>query len=708
MQFTIIIGLSILVSCSPKDEKLYVSPEGNDNYSGTLMQPNDEKTDGPLATLAGARDVIRKMKDSDEFPRGNIVVEISKGVYKMNTALELDSTDGGKNERSRVIYQGQKGNEVRLTGGKYITKWAPVTDEEVLGNLEASIRGKILQADLHAAGISDFGSPQGSGLELFFNDQPMWISRWPNEGFIKITGLLNIDPVDVRGTKGDKHGKFNYDNPRVDRWISEKDAWVHGFWFWDWAEQRQKVASIDTKKKIIEVVPPYHSYGYRIGQWFYGFNLLSEIDEPGEYYVDREKGIIYFYPPSDIGSAKTYVTLNKNLINITKASFITVQGLILEGCRETAIMIRDCENSLVKGCTIRNVGDLAVLINGGKFNGVAGCDIYQCGGGGVSISAGHRPTLERGDCYADNNYIHHTSRIKRLINPAITLNGVGNRMTHNRICHLPHMAAWFHGNDHLIEYNEIFDVSYESNDAGAIYSGRNWTYRGNVIRYNYLHDISGFEGKGCVGIYLDDAFSSADVIGNIFNKVTETVKIGGGRDNNVLNNIFIDCLPSLEIDARGLGWMADSPKRWIQEANEKGTILGIAYNKPPYSTRYPQLLTLLDDEPAAPKGNVISLNVCLGGSWDKPGGFWEGAIQKSARPYLKMENNIVSLTSATEGEDGFIRDDPKFAIPDDPARGKYQLDKESPAIKLGFKQIPFEKIGLYNDENRASWPLSEK
>ena len=81
---------------------------------------------------------------------------------------------------------------------------------------------------------------------------------------------------------------MDYEEERINRWTDEKDAWVDGYWFWDWSEQRQKVAKIDTIKKIMEVAPPYHTYGYRIGQWFYGFNLLSEIDEPGEYYIDRE------------------------------------------------------------------------------------------------------------------------------------------------------------------------------------------------------------------------------------------------------------------------------------------------------------------------------------------------------------------------------------------------------------------------------------
>ncbi len=148
---------------------------------------------------------------------------------------------------------------------------------------------------------------------------------------------------------------------------------------------------------------------------------------------------------------------------------------------------------------------------------------------------------------------------------------MGDRISHNLIAKVPHMAIGFKGNDHLIEYNEIDSACYESNDAGAIYTGRNWTMRGNVIRYNYLHDIAGFEGKGCVGIYLDDAFSSAEITGNIFKNVTRAMMIGGGRDNKVVNNIFIGCTPSIHVDARGMGWMRNEHiPAWIKEAKDSG------------------------------------------------------------------------------------------------------------------------------------------
>jgi hypothetical protein len=712
----VVTGFSTLVMCTSGTSslknglKIYVSPLGNDNWSGKLAQPDRDKTDGPLASLSGARDAIRKMKEMKTFPKGQAIVEILGGVYELPGTFVLEEKDGGADSLSRVVYLGQKGSEVRLSGGRNVTRWDLVTDKDILERLRPDVRDKTYQTDLSAIGINDFGSPAGGGIELFFNDKPMWISRYPNKGFMKITGIFNIEPVDVRGTKGDKFGKFTYDDERIAQWEKEKNAWVHGYWFWDWSEQRHKIAKIDAAGKTIEVLPPYHEYGYRTGQWFYGFNLLSEIDEPGEYYVDRGKGILYFYPPSDIDKGHAYVSIIKNLIDLTRVSFLTIQGITLEGCRETAIKMQDCNNNSIVACTIRNLGDWAVIINGGYRNGVKGCDIYDAGAGGINIHAGDRKTLVAAECFADNNYIHHIARLKRVYNPGITINGVGNRVSHNVIAHLPHMAVGFGGNNHLIEFNEIYDVCYESNDAGAVYSGRNWTYRGNTISYNYFHDISGFEAKGCVGVYLDDAFSSADITGNVFNKVTEAVKIGGGRDNHVVNNIFIDCIPSLEIDARGLGWMADFPLSWIKEAREKGTISGIAYNLPPYSTKYPELLTLLTDEPAAPKGNVISRNICVGGQWDKPAGFWKGAIEDRARPYLKMEDNIVAPGSGVQDSlsKGFVRADPQFVNQNNPANGKFQLAGSSPALKLGFRQIPFDKIGLYQSEVRASWPVSGK
>ncbi len=696
--------------CTSKDPamksglRLYVSTNGNDNWSGKLRQSNRDKTDGPFATIEGARNAIRILKETKNLPKGNVIVEIQEGIYELQVPLELEARDSGEDSLAKIIYLGNRGSEVRWTGGKFLTNWELVEDKNVMEKLSEDVRDKVYQTDLMNLKINDFGSPAEGGIELFFNDKPMWISRYPNKGFVKITGLLNEEPNEIHGIKGDKAGKFIYDDKRIDLWKDEKDAWIHGYWFWDWSEERQKILSIDPGKKIIEVVPPYHYYGYREGQWFYGFNLLMEIDEPGEYYIDREKGILYFYPPSDIEKGKAYVSINKNAINMNKVSNVAIQGMILEGCRETAIKLQDCNNISFVGCVIRNVGDWAVTIDGGSHSGVKDCDIYEAGGGGIRIDAGDRKTLTPAKCFADNNYIHHIARLKRVYNSGLALYGVGNIAAHNLISHVPHMAIYFNGNDHLMEFNEINDACYVSNDAGAVYAGRSWTMRGNIFRYNYLHDISGFEGKGCVGVYLDDMFCGTEIYGNVFNRVTRAVMIGGGRDNSITNNIFIDCVPSVHVDARGLGWYAVYVQPLHEEAELNSTVSGIIYNKPPYSTRFPKLTGILNDEPAAPKGNIISYNVCSGGNWDKAAGYWEMAIEDKARPYVNMENNVVSPDSEVEDSlsNSFVIAIPLFSNQENPEQGKFKLNVNSPALKLGFKQIPFDKIGLYKNKFRTS------
>ena len=48
--------------------------------------------------------------------------------------------------------------------------------------------------------------------------------------------------------------------------------------------------------------------------------------------------------------------------------------------------------------------------------------------------------------------------------------------------------------------------------------------------------------------------------------------------------------------------------------------------------------------------------------------------------------------------------DPRFV---DPAQDDYRLKSDSPAIGLGFKPIPVDAIGPYQDDLRATWPICE-
>jgi hypothetical protein len=653
---------------------LYVAANGNDAWSGKLAEPKDG--DGPLATLEGARDAIRRMKKQGSLPAGGVVVEIRGGVYELARPLGLSAEDSGA-EGAPIVYRARRGDEVRLVGGVEVKRFQPVTDPAVLPRLDDSARGKVLQSDLKALGVKDFGEvATGSNrLEVFFQDRPMTLARWPNEGFVHIVELMGGAPHRIHGIPGDKIGRFTYEGDRPKRWTGEKDVWLHGYWFWDWADQRQKVESIDTAKRVLALVPPYHHYGYRKGQWYYALNLLPELDRPGEWYLDRPSGILYFWPPAPLEQGKTLVSVLPRLVSMNKVSHVTLRGVILEACRRSAVQVTGGTDVHVVGCTIRNVGSWAVEMSGARST-VTGCDIYETGDGGISLSGGDRKTLTPARLVASNNHIHHYSRWNRICRPAVSLDGVGNVAAHNLIDNAPHQAISFGGNDHLMEFNEIHSVCYESNDAGAIYAGRNWTMRGTVIRYNYFHHINGFQGRGCVGVYLDDQFCGTEVFGNLFYKVTRAAMIGGGRDCTIANNVFIDCVPATHVDARGLGWAASG-----RDGLERD-LKAMPYQEPLWAGRYPKLVNILHEDSMAPRGNLIERNICVGGRW--------GDFEAKAKPLVTFRDNLLDQ-------------DPRFV---DAEHLNFRLKDDSPAFKLGFKRLPLEIIGLYQDDRRASWPVT--
>jgi hypothetical protein len=500
-------------------------------------------------------------------------------------------------------------------------------------------------------------------MELSFQGRAMTLARWPNEGFVQIADA----------PAGKDGGQFAYSGERPARWADEPDAWLHGYWFYDWADTYESVASIDVARHTISTRPPHGAYGYKKGQRYYALNLLCELDSPGEYYVDRAAGRLYFWPPSPIRDGDAVVSMADGLVTMRDVSNVTIRGLTLEACRGTAVAISGGAHDRVERCTIRNTGGLGAFISGGTDNGVVRCDIHATGQGGISLNGGDRKTLAPGGDFAEDNEVHDFSRVCRTYRPAVGVEGVGNRVSHNLLYDGPHCAILLGGNDHVIEYNEIHNVCFECGDVGAFYMGRDWTARGTVIRYNFFHDISGPGLYGAQGVYLDDAASGITIFGNVFCRVTKAAFIGGGRDNTVENNLFIDCEPALHVDARALGWMS-------QSAAEGGVLrqrlAAMPYRQPPWSARYPALVDILDNEPAAPKGNVIARNIQWGGTWDD--------IEAKARPYLTFEQNLLDT-------------DPRCV---DVEKMDFRLREDSPAWGIGFKPIPFEQIGPGKRQDR--------
>lgn len=647
--------------------EFYVSPQGKDSNFG------DENA--PFATLERARDAIRDLKQTGNITKEGVVVWVRGGVYPRDHTFELTDKDSASPDMP-IVYRAYKDETPRIIGGKTISGFTPVADPAVLARLTPEAQKNVLQADLKAQGITVFGKmtrrAQGPSyfptpLELFFQGKPMQIARWPNAG--EWTTIAAV-PAGPNG------GKFTYDSDRPLKWKTSTDIWVHGYWTWDWADSYENILTIDPQKREIATVPPHGAYGYTAGKRFYFLNVLEELDSPGEYFLDRNSGILYFWPPAPPKAGDAMVSLfDGPLLRLNGASGLVVRGLTFECSRSSGILVEGGEKNLIAGCVLRNLGTIAAQFQQGKQNGISGCDIYDVGEGGVELSGGDRAMLIPAGLFAENCRFTRYNRWARCYAPAVRLDGVGNRVSHCLIYDAPHNAIQGGGNDHLIEFNDIHHVCQETSDAGAFYMGRDLTQRGTVIRYNYFHENG--DKKDVNSVYLDDCFCGTTIFGNVFYKTGRGVMIGGGRDNTVENNIFVDCNPSIHVDARGTSWAS---KYFVENGEWRifETLRAVNPTKPPYSVRYPQLVKLMQDEPAKAKGNKIVRNISVGGTWLN---LLDGLTDRE----VEVRDNM------TTGDPGFIARD----------KQDFRLNANSPAFKLGFKPIPLDEVGLIQDEYRA-------
>lgn len=665
--FVAVLMLMLLLHGPGFAADFYVAPGGSDENPGTKEKP--------LASLEAARDAIRGLKEKSKLPEGGVTVWLRAGDYFRKKTFELSPEDSGE-EGKPVVYRAFADEAVHLVGGLELkTEWFSklTSSSPAWERLDAAARSQVYQVDLKAHGVEDYGklAPRGyvkpgiAAMELFFDGRAMQLARWPNEGFAR-----------TAGAPGGKDGrKFTYAEERPEKWAKAEDAWVAGYFNFGWADNHVAVSQIDTAAKTLSV-QSNPAYGIITGAPYYALNILEELDRPGEWYLDRARGVLYFWSPQPLGQKKVYVSLLEgDMVSMTDASYVMLRGLTLEASRGQAVKISKGAHNRLEGCTFRNLGTRAVTIDQGLDHGVEGCEIYGCGTGGVFMEGGDRQSLTPCGHFVRNCVIHHTSRWCRTYNPAIDIRGVGCQAAHNWIHDAPHFAIWFKGNGHVIEYNKIDHVCQETNDSGAIYTGRDWGGRGSVIRYNFIHDLdSPMRGRtGVQGVYLDDCASGNVLEGNVFYKITGyAILIGGGRDNVIENNVMARCGRAVHIDQRGMSLVNQIPGNSFNLLEQ---IEHYNYTKPPWSTKYPALAAIMKDgydEAKRPKGNLLTRNVGFGN---------EGWLHE----------NMLGTLNCLEQKDNLSEGDPLFV---DEAQLNLQFKEDSPALKIpGFKKIPLDQIG---------------
>ena len=535
------IVLGVVCSLPVLASDIYVLPTGLDAATGTK--------EAPLKTLEAALKLARKSE-------GVVTIWLGGGTYDVKKTVSLTKEDSGT-EKAPLLIRAVEGARPVFSGGHSIDldNVKLVSNSDILSMLNPTARGKIYSVQITEPQMQSLLTKDSAKLSM--NGRMMNLARYPNVGYGHIGKILDKGAVYAYGRSQGDPLKYRMDKPiggeftildkEISLWEEElkrgKQATVTGYLSYDWYRETHRIALIDDRRiKLLE----YSRYGIlnteKIPRRIVVRNLLCELDEPGEFYYDVVLNQLFFWPFGDtLEDCKLSLWTGVPFAEIKGASNIKFENLIIEGISQgkAVVYIDGSENVRLAGCTIRNCSISAIVIEGGKNCGILSCDIYDVphhvtlNGGDVKklIPAGH---------YAEN--CHFTQVQASDYYGRIQLRGVGNIFRNNLVHNFIGQVMTVGDNDHLIEYNEFFNIGIEEGDGGAIYSGAQMTSWGNVYRHNFLHHLM------CVpqahprgGIYPDDGDMGDTITENIFYKAAHrAVLINGGAGHTVTKNIFLN------------------------------------------------------------------------------------------------------------------------------------------------------------------------
>ena len=592
---------------------IYVAPNGDDAASGTI--------ESPLASVAAA---VAKAKAID----GNVVINLREGTYLVSDTVKIDGKD--------IVIKNYNGEKAILSGANALpySSFKAVEGEAKDRIISAKAKEAVVAIDLKSEGITEYGSnyvvDHGYGSNpyppaLYINNKSMTVARYPNEGEdYLLTGRVIREGVhsfelyykdqsypDPKDVTEDMCFKFECKDARIKNWTKADDIWMFGYWVHDWAEARVG-ASVNAEEGTVTSKYPA-GFGVMENRRYYFYNLLEEIDVPGEWYLDRNTGMLYVYPTSDFDASATieYITFNKPFFDVSGSENVTIEGINIEKSVGNGVIGDSVKNFTLENCKINNISGDGVNITKATGCTVNACELRNLGAKGVSLEGGDRMTLTPGNNRIENNLITEFAQIKTTYNAGASLGGCGNYIGHNEISETPHMAIGFSGNNHVVEYNDVHDVCKDTSDSGALYVGRNWSSQGNEIRYNYFHDLTMATVNTAYqmqAVYLDDTFSSAKVHGNVFYRCDSVALFGGGRYNTFTSNIILECRKPFVYDARGETWTV----AWLDEKDDTSLVKELKkypYNEGVWAEQYPYLTNILEDDPKSPKYAVVKDNI---------------------------------------------------------------------------------------------------
>lgn len=617
----------------------YVAPNGNDQGNGSL--------NNPFKTIQRAQQAIRSYLSTNKAPSGGIAVWLRAGTYQLSDTLNFTSADSGTNAECPVVYTAYKGEEVHISANKIIDSvYIKKTDStwKYWNMVPASVRNELYQVNLLDAvdigGNRIFTSNWDANKSSLFQDNkpvfwmyqdnvPMTLARYPD---IKDSDRYSASSWDTvlkaNGTS------FKPSNAKLDSWDASQEIYIHSPFSWMNNDFITRVSSVNSGFISLASNPgglgisdPNNGANPDNVRPYYAMNVVSELTQPGEYYFDGSNSTVYFLAYPNNGNYSLSVTpySYNYALNINNAKNIEFRNIYFEGGDNAVINIEGCSGIILRNCTVRNGVGQGINVNGTNIT-VDYCDIYNLGFAGVTLNGGNRQTLTKSGNTVSNSHIHNYAMFKMNGNAGVTMvsrQSCGHIIKNNVINYAPQQAIYMGGNEITIENNEIYDICRLTDDAGAIYGARDWSFRGIRILNNIIHDftptVAGRPGAGAYGIYLDDCLSGVTVNGNIvYNGTSAGIMNNGGRDNKIENNVIVNCWRGLRSSQTGAGSGGVNNKggdSWnlLEKLNSVG------YQSAIWSSAYPECAAIPND-------------------YDQLRPFKKGTTVRIASEWLKPEN----------------------------------------------------------------------
>ena len=727
------ISASIFVSTTAfatpdKYVEIYVATDGSDTNPGTKELP--------LQTPEAARNKVRELKAAGGLGEKGTVIYFREGIYGLSESFTLTEEDSGTKE-SPITYRAYLDEEVQFIGGFDLKTedFKKVTDQKVLNRLVSEeARDYLYEVDLKRYGLKEVPMPKLIGSysywtakgvategpsviikqlveelgymadasatpELFIDDVIQTVAKYPNgkDEYLRTNFIFEPGPF-MRNWNDDIIGSAEWVPPenrvptpfsfktnavmdRLPYWQTANQALIWGKFWHEWATQSVPLAGVDpTNGKIESAVPS--AFSIKVDRPWYIYNLLEEIDMPGEYFLDRDTVKMYIYPPTDPEFIESAVLtmLDGNIVEIHDAEYITFRGIDVGRSRKGAFLVQDSNEIHIKDAEISWTAGNAIRIEESWNSTVKDCFIHDVDGGVMIQDCGDLENLIPGNCGVENCEIRNFERITVTYTTAASLgSGCGNYIRNNEIHDGRHMGVGFSGPYHEVSFNNIYNLCQQADDTGVIYTGRSIpTHWGSVVKYNYIHDcIPNAETAytvGTIALYMDDFLSGATLTGNIIDDMNRGVMFSG-YNIVVTNNIFLDVEGTSIVTAFGANPSGSGFLPTFQEQLKNATY---RHNEA-WSTAFPDLAALTPEQMAK---DVVSRGIIVGNNYMMNSG--APSIQGTVPVHPE---NIVADNVMSNKDPGFIDIDSE----------NYQLKEDAYIYEVlpDFQPIPFTRIGTY-------------